>query len=119
MTRRRHRGATTPGVWPPPRPRDIGVSTQKVEDLTSAIATDEADLKAATGVRGKEAADFAAAESELVDGVNFLAKAIGYLEREREKGNLGLAQIAKIDTPSLGKMTGAISTVMSAAGNDR
>jgi len=95
---------------------DIGVSTQKIEDLAAAISTDEADLKAATGVRGKEAADFAAAEAELVDGVTFLAKAIGYLEREREKGNLGAAALAQIDTSSLSKMTQAVSAVMEAAG---
>merc|ERR1719183_2316907 len=65
---------------------DIGVSTQKVEDLTAAIATDEADLKAATAVRGKEAADFASAEAELAQDCDFLGKAIGYILREKEQG---------------------------------
>jgi len=92
---------------------DIGVSTQKIEDLTATIAGDDADLKSATGVRGKEAADFAAAESELVDGVDFLGRAIKYILRERERGALGLAQI---DTSSLTKMTDALSTIMAAAG---
>jgi hypothetical protein len=95
---------------------DISVGTTKVEDLTAAIAADEADLKAATKVRGKEAADFASAEAELVDGVNFLAKAIGYLQREREQGSLGAAALAQIDTSSLSKTTQALSTVMAAAG---
>jgi len=92
---------------------DISVSTAKVEDLTAAIAADDADLKAATGVRGKEAADFAAAEAELVDDVDFLARAIGYLQREREKGALGLAQI---DTSSLNQIMQTMNTVMTAAG---
>jgi hypothetical protein len=92
---------------------DISVGTEKVEDLTGAIAADDSELKAATGQRAKESADFAAAEAELVDGVDFLNKAIGHLERERAKGNLGLAQI---DTSSLSKLTQSMSVVMTAAG---
>jgi chromosome segregation ATPase len=92
---------------------DIGVSTQKVEDLTAAIAANDADLKAATGVREKEAADFAAAEAELVDGVDTLGRAIGIIEREMAKGASAFAQI---DTANLNKMTQALSTVMEAAG---
>jgi hypothetical protein len=95
---------------------DISVGTTKIEDLTAAIAADDADLKAATKVRAQEAADFAAAEAELVDGVNFLGRAIGYLQREREKGALGAAALAQIDTSSLSKTTEALSTIMSAAG---
>jgi hypothetical protein len=95
---------------------DISVGTEKIEDLTAAIAADDAELKAATGVRAKEAADFATAEGELVEGVGFMAHAIGYLERERAKGNLGAAALAQIDTSSLSKMTQTLSTVMEAAG---
>jgi hypothetical protein len=95
---------------------DISVGTAKVEDLTATIAADDADLKAATRVRGKEAQDFAAAEKALVDDVTFLGKAIGYIEREREQGSLGSAALAQIDTTSLSKMTQALSTVMQAAG---
>jgi len=93
---------------------DIGVSTQKVEDLTAAIAANDADLTAANGVREKEAADFAAAEAELVDGVDTLGRAIGIIEREMAKG--GAAAFAQIDTTSLNKMTQALATVMEAAG---
>ena len=92
---------------------DIGVSTQKVEDLTASIAANDADLKAASGVREKEAADFAAAEAELVDGVDTLGRAIGIIEREMAKGGAAFAQI---DTANLNKMTSALSTVMEAAG---
>jgi len=95
---------------------DISVSTQKVEDLTASIASVDAELKVATEVRGKEAADFVSAESELAQGVDFLGRAIGYLEREREKGNLGAAALAQIDTSSLNKMTQTLSTVLEAAG---
>ena len=44
---------------------DIEVGTSKIEDLAGSIATNEADLKEATGVREKEAADFTSAEAEL------------------------------------------------------
>ena len=39
----------------------------QVEDLGAAIAADEGELKDATTVREREAADFAASEAELVD----------------------------------------------------
>jgi len=92
---------------------DIGVSTQKVDDLAAAIAANDADLKAATGVRDKEAADFSAAEAELADGLDTLGRAIGILEREMAKSP---ASFAQIDTSSLNKMIQAVSTVMDAAG---
>ena len=57
----------------------------KVEELASSIATDEADLKAATGIRKKEAAEFKAEESELVDVIDALQRAISILEREMSK----------------------------------
>jgi hypothetical protein len=97
---------------------DIDVGTQKVEDLAATVARDDADLKAATEVRGKEAADFAAAEAELVDGVNFIGKAIGYIEREKAKGAMGASAFAQMDTStsSFSKMFQAVSTVMEAAG---
>merc|ERR1719210_2260403 len=44
----------------------------KVEELAGSIATDEADLKAAVGIRKKEAADFTAEETELVDVISML-----------------------------------------------
>jgi len=92
---------------------DIGVSTQKVEDLTASIAANDADLKAAAGVREKEAADFSAAEGELVDGLDTLGRAIGIIEREMAKSP---ASFAQIDMSSLNKMTQAVSAVMEAAG---
>merc|ERR1719487_678807 len=49
---------------------DIKALDEKIEELSAAIATDEADLKAATAIRDKEHADFLAAEAELVDTVD-------------------------------------------------
>jgi chromosome segregation ATPase len=66
--------------------------TAKVEELASSIATDEADLQAATEIRAKEATDFGAEETELVEVVDTLGRAIGILEREMQKGGASLLQ---------------------------
>jgi hypothetical protein len=60
--------------------------TAKVEELGSSMSTDEADLKAATDIRVKAAAEFAAMEKEMVDVNGALERAIGILEREMRKG---------------------------------
>jgi len=65
----------------------------KVESLASSIATDEADLKAATTIRTKEAADFAAQEKELTEVIGTLQRAIGLLEREMQKGGASMMQV--------------------------
>merc|ERR1719158_2082848 len=59
--------------------------TAKIEELSSAIATDEADLKAATDIRNKEQAAFEAEEKELIDVIGTLERAIGILEKEMSK----------------------------------
>merc|ERR1719324_290425 len=42
---------------------DAGASASKIEDLAAAISADSSELKDATTVREKEAADFAASEA--------------------------------------------------------
>jgi hypothetical protein len=91
---------------------DIEVATSKIEDLVGAIAEDEKELKSATAVREKEAADFAKAEAEPVDAVDTLDRAIGILEREMAKNPAAFAQI---DTGNMQKMLSGISTVIDAA----
>jgi len=54
----------------------------KIEELVADISTDEADLKAATEIRDKEAADFAAQEKELSTVIDMLQRAIAVLEKE-------------------------------------
>ena len=58
----------------------------KIEELSSAIATDEADLNSATDIRNKEQAAFEAEEKELVDVIGTVERAIGILEKEMSKG---------------------------------
>jgi len=59
----------------------IGALTEKIEELVQEIATDNSDLKAATQIRTKEAADFATAEKELMDTIDTLSRAVGILEK--------------------------------------
>merc|ERR1711935_365077 len=67
--------------------------TTKVEELTASIATDEADLAAATKIREKERADFLAEEKELSEVIDSLQRAIGILEREMAKHGASMMQI--------------------------
>merc|ERR1719316_1493709 len=64
---------------------DIKAFDEKIEELSAQIATDEEDLKEATGIREKENADFLAVEADLVDTIDALERAIGILEREMAK----------------------------------
>merc|ERR1719277_896834 len=63
----------------------IGAFDAQIEELTAAIATDEADLKAATEIRNKENADFVAEEAELSEIISMLKRALAILEREMAK----------------------------------
>jgi len=65
----------------------------KIEELSSAIATDEADLKAATDIRNKEQAAFEAEEKELIDVIGTLERAIGILEKELSKSGASMMQL--------------------------
>merc|ERR1719281_1964804 len=53
----------------------IAALETKIEQLSSDIKTDEADLKAATDIRTKEAADFEAEEKELTTVISMLERA--------------------------------------------
>merc|ERR1719158_2302530 len=63
----------------------IGELETKIEELSNDIQTDEADLKAATEIREKEAADFAAEEKELTEVLSMLERATGILSKEMAK----------------------------------
>lgn len=65
----------------------------KVGELIESIATDEADLKAATEIRSKESADFLAEEKELSEVIDALQRAIAILEREMAKHGASMMQL--------------------------
>jgi len=91
----------------------IGESNSKIEKLTGSIAADEKELEEATAIRDKEAADFAAAEGELMDDVDTLERAIGILEKELAKNPAAFAQIDGTNTAA---MVQALGAVVDAAG---
>merc|ERR1711879_709048 len=70
----------------------------KIEELAGAIASSEADLKAATELRAKESADFAAEEKELVETIGTLERAVAILEREMAKGGASMFQLKNANT---------------------
>merc|ERR1719506_2130448 len=67
--------------------------TAKIEELSSAISVDEADLKAATEIRAKEKSSFEGEEKELVDIIDTLERAIGILEKEMSKSGASMMQL--------------------------
>mmetsp|Transcript_30692 Transcript_30692/g.48998 ORF Transcript_30692/g.48998 Transcript_30692/m.48998 type:complete len:679 (+) Transcript_30692:65-2101(+) len=75
---------------------DAAALTAKIEDTSEEIATDEADLKAATTIRKKEHLAFLAEEKELMDVVNTLERAITILERESGKGGASMLQTKNV-----------------------
>jgi len=91
---------------------DSSSSAAKVEDLAAAISADEAELKEATTIREKEAADFAASEAELVESVDTLGRAINIIGREIQK-NPALLQQA--NSGDFGALLKSLSTVVDAA----
>merc|ERR1719247_2214929 len=62
-----------------------GALETKIEELSNDIQTDEADLDAATKIREKEAADFAAEEKELTTVLSMLERATSILSKEMAK----------------------------------
>merc|ERR1719478_846247 len=65
----------------------------KIEELSNDIKTDEADLDAATKIREKEAADFAAEEKELTTVISMLERATSILSREMAKSGASMLQL--------------------------
>ena len=70
--------------WCEDRSKDLGF---EIAD----IATDEVDLKTATEIRDKEAADFAVEEKELTTVIDVLHRAVAVLEEEL--GGASLMQV--------------------------
>merc|ERR1719254_444195 len=91
---------------------DVSSSASKIEDLAAAIAADGTELKEATSVRDKEAADFSASEAELVDSVDTLGRAINIIGREMSKNP---ALVQQVNSGDMGKLLQSLSTVIDAA----
>merc|ERR1719325_346388 len=94
-------------------------STSKIDELVAAIAADDSELKDATAVRGKEAADFAKNEAELLDCIDTLERAIGIISKEMAKNPAALAQIDTSSTARLVQTLGAVIDAAGFAANDK
>jgi len=70
----------------------------KIEELSGSIASNEADLAAATKIRNEEAADFAVEEKETTEVIGMLERAIAILEREMKKGGASMMQLQNTKT---------------------
>jgi len=81
----------------------------KIEELGGDIASDAADLKAATGVRATEAADFAAEEKESSEVISTLERAIRILTREAQSG------ASMLQSKNFGTITEALKAMVQAS----
>merc|ERR1719515_469415 len=82
----------------------------KIEELSNDIKTAQADLKAATGIREKEAADFAAEEAELTTVIDMLERATSILSKEMAKSGASMLQLK-----SASSITEALSVMVQAS----
>lgn len=92
----------------------IEQDNSRIGELSGSIATDEADLKAATMLREKENQDFEDTDKELVDTIDTLNRAIGILERQQQQGGAGAAFLQK-PTQGMLAFTQAIGGLLDAA----
>jgi len=89
---------------------NIQKQTSTIEELAGGIATDEADLKAATEIRNKEAASFQAQEKDLVETIDIVERAVGIIEKEMN-GGASMMQLRKA-----GSVVEALSAMVKAQG---
>jgi len=82
----------------------------KIEELSTAISADEADLKAATLIREKEATDFNKVQNDLVSTIDMLERAIAILEKNA-KGGVSMMQMQGV--PALSQ---ALTVMVDAGG---
>merc|ERR1719246_36658 len=105
----------------------------KVEELAAGIATDEADLNAASEIRGKEAKSFAAEQKDLAETIDMLQRASGILQRQMQGGasmmqlkNAGnvveafqaMVQASLIGSSDASKLTAFVQNVQKEADED-
>jgi len=96
-----------------------GSLNAKMDELSAALATDEADLKAATEIRHKEQGEFAAAEQELTEVVSMLERAISILEREMAKGGASMLQLKNAQSVAQALSVMVQASVLSSADASR
>ena len=99
---------------------NIAASGLKIEDLTASVAIGQAELKNAATIRETdrqtdrqtEADDFAARETELMDAIDTLDRAVGILSKEMANNPPSFAQL---DTKNAAGAVKALSAIVDAA----
>jgi len=91
---------------------DADAAGTKIEELAGSISSGEGDLKSASEVRKREAADFATSDAELVDVIDTIGRAIQVLEREMAKNPAAFAQM---DASNIRGLLNSLSAVADAA----
>jgi len=81
----------------------------RIGELSSSIASNSADLKAATEIRKKEKADYDTADAELAETIDMLRRAIAIIEKEMSKTGF-------LQTSSLKMVSDALNSLVMASG---
>jgi len=81
----------------------------KIEDLAASASSNEADLKAATGIRNKEHADFSSEDKELSTVIDMLTRAHGILQKEMQGG------ASMLQLQNAGSLTEVLSVMVKAS----
>jgi len=97
---------------------DMDAADTTIGELSAAIAANEKDLAKATRIREAENADFKKVETDLVDTVDILERAIGILQKEMAKHDAALMQQPEAQdgsTPTE-NLVNTLQTIVEAAG---
>merc|ERR1719446_121272 len=91
----------------------------KIADLAADVSAASAELKDATTIRDKEQADFAASETELVEVIDTLGRAITVLQREMQKKNAAFTQLGSKDFEGLFRSLDTLVDAASLSSTDK
>jgi len=91
---------------------DSDATATKIDELAASIASGEADLKNASGIRTKEKSDFDANEAELIATIDTLTRAISNLQKEMAKNPAAFTQI---DTSKMDSLRSSLNAIIDAA----
>lgn len=97
----------------------MSAANTRIEELSGSIASDEADLRAASEIRTSESADFAAAEKETLEVIATMQRAVAELSRVAAKG--GASMLQKKEMPDITQALDAMveASVLSSADASR
>lgn len=94
---------------------DAEEASTQISELTGSIATDEADLKAATLLREKERNDFQSLDQELSSTIDTLTRAHKLLETQLKEAGVSKASFLQKPTRGLQLFRATLSEVVNAA----